>query len=628
MATAMANFSPGQKRTTLAALMVVFLLGALDQTVVSTAMPRIIAQLNGLNLYPWVTTAYLLASTVMVPIYGKLGDQFGRKAVLVTGIALFLAGSWLCGLSGEPFLGGFLGGGMMQLIAFRALQGLGGAALFTSAFAIIADMYAPAERGKFSGLFGAVFGLSSVLGPVIGGFFTDHGTVTLLGHVVEGWRWVFYVNVPLGLLSLFMLIVRMPAVAHHARGKVDLWGALLVVGFTTPLLLALSWGGQTYPWASAPILGLFALSALCLGLLLAVERGNPDAILPLDLFGNRVFSVANLAAFTIGMAFLGVIMFLPLFMQLVQGVSATHSGLSMLPLMAGLILASVTSGQLVSRTGRYKSYMVVGAATLALGMFLLSRIKADTSTFDLGWRMFVVGLGLGPSQSLYNLAVQNAVDPGRMGVATSSSQFFRQIGSTLGVAIFGTLLTHHLATELPRYLPHVAGMAAPQANLGELRAASGTSGAGNAVRRALDQQYLVIVRAVHGDAAAADEVARNPQLPAPLKAQVARAETLPPAGQARFLQGLRARLAAEAERLARQIETGTKLGFSAAIARMFGTSVWIVLVGFVVTLFVPVLPMRRRPGPVTFEEVEESLAGSAMPPEEGLPSVPRGWKGS
>ncbi len=465
-------FSAQEKTITLVGLMVVFLLSALDQTIVSTAMPRIIEQLQGLEYYTWVTTAYLLASTVMVPIYGKLSDLYGRKPILVLGIVLFLLGSVLCGMSGEPFLGNLFGGGMLQLIVFRALQGLGGAALFTSAFAIIADMFAPAERAKFGGLFGAVFGLSSVLGPIIGGFLTDHGSVSLLGYFVEGWRWVFYVNLPLGAVALFMIIAKMPSLSHRASGRIDFLGALLIVLTTIPLLLALTWGGVTYPWDSARVLGLFAVSAVSLVLFILAERRNPDAILPLGLFRNATFTFGNLASFVINMAFIGIVMFLPLFMQTVQGVSATNSGLAMLPLMAGLILSSITAGNLVSRTGNYKPFLLGGTAVLIAGVFLLAQITVDTSRLDLGWRMFIVGLGLGPSMSLFNIAIQNAVSPSLIGVATSSSQFFRQIGSTIGAAIFGTLLLNNLQSELPRYLPDVPGMenAAKNINLGEMRA--------------------------------------------------------------------------------------------------------------------------------------------------------------
>ncbi|MDB5456079.1 MAG: drug resistance transporter, EmrB/QacA subfamily, partial [Caulobacter sp.] len=438
------TFTDDERRLTLAALMIVFLLSALDQTVVSTAMPRIIAELKGLALYSWVTTAYLLTSTVMVPIWGKLGDIYGRKPVLVAGIVIFLAGSWLSGLSGEfgPILGV---DGMVQLILFRALQGIGGGALFTTAFAIIADLYPPRERGKFAGIFGSVFGLASVLGPLIGGYFTDHGTVHIGSHVVAGWRWVFYVNLPLSLLSLFMILVKMPVLAHRRSGAVDYPGALLLVVAFVPLLLALSLGGHSFGWGSPQSLGLFGGAAIALLLFVAVERRVSNPILPLALFRNRVFSTSNLAGFLISMAFLGVVTFLPLYMQLGMGVDATTSGLAILPLMGGLIISSTVAGQLVSRLGRYKPLMIAGAVLLLVGVWLLSRVTIHTTLPDLCWRMLIVGLGLGPGQSLFGLAAQNAVSPRDIGVATSSNQFFRQIGSTIGVALFGALLTHRLA---------------------------------------------------------------------------------------------------------------------------------------------------------------------------------------
>ena len=438
------TFTDTERRLTLGALMIVFLLSALDQTVVSTAMPRIIAELNGLALYAWVTTAYLLTSTVMVPIWGKLGDIYGRKPVLLAGIGIFLAGSWLSGLSGE--FGSILGmGGMVQLIVFRALQGIGGGALFTTAFAIIADLYPPRERGKFAGIFGSVFGLASVLGPLIGGYFTDHGTVHVAGHLVAGWRWVFYVNLPLSLLSLFMILVKMPALEHRRFGSVDYLGAALLVTAFVPLLLALSLGGHSFAWSSPRSLALFVGSAVALVLFILAERRASNPILPLALFRNRVFTTANLAGFLISMAFLGVVTFLPLYMQLGLGVSATTSGLAILPLMAGLIVSSTVAGQLVSRMGRYKPFMIAGAVLLMIGVWLLSRVTAHTTLPDLCWRMAIVGLGLGPGQSLFGLASQNAVEPRDIGVATSSNQFFRQIGSTIGVALFGALLTHRLA---------------------------------------------------------------------------------------------------------------------------------------------------------------------------------------
>ncbi|MBB5233574.1 MDR family MFS transporter [Deinococcus budaensis] len=658
------TFSDQERKITLIGLLVVFLLAALSQTIVSTAMPRIIEDLRGFNLYSWVTTAYLLASTVMVPIYGKLSDLYGRKPVLVFGIVVFLIGSALSGLAGEPFFGNFLGGGMNQLIAFRAVAGFGGAALFTMAFAILADMFAPAERARFGGLFGAVFGLASVIGPAVGGFLTDQ----------LSWRWTFYVNLPLGLLALFLIIARMPKLTHRMAGKIDYPGAALILTTTIPLLLALTWGGTTYPWDSARILTLFGVSAVSLVAFLLVEARTRDAIIPLSLFRIPMFSLGNLASFIMGMAFLGVILFLPLYMQLVLGVSATNSGFSMLPLMGGLILSSIVSGSVVGRTGKYKPWMIGGGLVLMLGIFFLTQITTHTTLADLGWRMFIVGLGLGPSQSLFTLAIQNAVPVGQLGIATSSSQFFRQIGSTIGAAVFGTLLLNNLHTELPKHLPQVPGvqMNASSFDLGALRASGNGSGPEAKIREAFGAQYAQIEKALNGDRAAAQALAHNPQLPADLRALVtggglqaqvhqqltAQAQTvgtvlktgepgrqallgsdqtpealkaqlraLPPqalatpqAAQATARQvergilaqepaavqqatrsalaEIKATLEEQARALAARLTGGMKEGFTAAMTHMFGTSIWIILLGFVVTLFVPAIPLRGRAEPV------------------------------
>ncbi|CAN5358887.1 N/A [soil metagenome] len=443
------TFTPLEKRVTLIALMIVFMLSALDQTIVSTAMPRIVAQLSGLDLYPWVTTAYLLASTVMVPIYGKLSDIYGRKPILVIGIVLFMLGSMLCGLAGEFGRLPLLGGGMTQLIVFRAIQGLGGAALITSAFAVIADLFPPRERAKMGGIFGSVFGLASVIGPLIGGFFTDLPTVHLLGLDVAGWRWVFYVNLPLAGLALFMILVEMPRLTHKVGGKIDFAGAGLLVTTFVPLLLALSLGG-TAGWAAPHILGLFALAAVSLIAFLVVEGRVENPIIALSLFQNRVFAMANLTGFLMFMAFMGIVAFLPLYMQLGLGLSATTSGLAMLPLTLGLVGAATLSGLIVNRIGRYKAVMVAGAVLTCLAAFLLSQTPHDATLFDLMWRVALLGFGLGPAQSVFNLAAQNAVLPSQIGVATSSGQFFRQVGSTVGVAVFGAVLTHNLAAPMAR----------------------------------------------------------------------------------------------------------------------------------------------------------------------------------
>jgi EmrB/QacA subfamily drug resistance transporter len=439
-------FTSAERRVSIIAVMLVFFLSALDQTVVSTAMPRIVAELQGLNLYAWVTTAYMLASTVTVPIYGKLNDIFGRKAVLLSGIGVFLFGSFLCGLSGEFGRLPVLGGGMTQLIVFRAIQGLGGGALFTTAFAIISDLFPPRERAKYAGLFGSVFGLASLLGPVIGGFFTDHGTVRLGGLVIEGWRWVFYVNLPVSLAALFMVVFRMPPLLHRAPGKIDFAGAVLIVAAFVPLLLALSWAGRDYAWGSPVILSLFAGSAVALAAFLFTEATVSNPILSLNLFRNRVFSTCNAASFVASTAFMGSITFLPLYLQLGQGVPATTSGLTMLPLMLGMIAASTISGRIVTRTGKYKPVMLIGGALTILALFAMSRLNDQSTALDVAWRVLILGVGLGPSMSLFNIAVQNAVERTQIGVATSATQFFRQIGGTVGVAVFGAVLTHGLAT--------------------------------------------------------------------------------------------------------------------------------------------------------------------------------------
>ena len=438
------------RRITVIALVIVLLLGALDQTIVSTAMPRIVAQLQGLSLYAWVTTVYLLSSTVMVPIWGKLGDLHGRKLVLILGVSIFIAGSALCGLSGEFGTLPVLGGGMTQLIVFRGLQGVGGGALFTSAFAVIADLYPPRERGKLSGYFGAVFGLASVVGPLVGGFLTQHGTTHLGGITVAGWRWVFYVNLPLSALALFMIVARTPSLRAGRGGRIDVLGALLVVAAFVPLLLALSWGGHTYGWDSPTILMLLAVTAVSLALFVIVELRVSEPLLPLDLFRNKVFSLGNAAAFVVSMAFFGAITFVPLYLQLGIGVSATTSGMALLPMMFGLILSSTVSGRLVTRIGRYKPMMLFGAVAMLVGVFLMTRLTPETTAVGVGWRVFILGLGLGPSQGLFALAVQNAVPMDRLGVATSASQFFRQIGSTVGVAVFGAVMAQALSAEVAR----------------------------------------------------------------------------------------------------------------------------------------------------------------------------------
>jgi EmrB/QacA subfamily drug resistance transporter len=463
-----------EKRLTFWALTIVFLLSALDQTIVSTAMPRIVQELKGLDVYSWVTTAYLLTSTVVVPICGKLGDLYGRKLILILGICVFVAGSLLCGVSGEFGDMPILGSGMMQLIVFRSIQGIGGGALFTTAFATIADLYQPRERGKYSGLLGAVFGLASVIGPIIGGWFTDHGTVDILGLHVAGWRWVFYVNLPTSVLALFMIGAKMPHLGGGAGGKIDYAGAAFIIIAIGALMLALTFGPES-GWTSRAVLDLFALSLMTGLAFLYVERRALEPILPPSIFKVRAFSTSTLSSTTISMAFVGTIIFLPLYLQLSLGIAATSSGLTLLPMMAGLIGGATISGFLVTRTGKYKSILLCGAVTQFLGVLLMWRLTKDSTQIDVMWRLFVVGLGIGPSQSLSNIVAQSAVPPSQVGVATSTGMFLRQIGSLIGVAIFGAMMTAQLQRSLSAISP--SGM---KFDLGKMQAAAMTSQAAGA----------------------------------------------------------------------------------------------------------------------------------------------------
>jgi EmrB/QacA subfamily drug resistance transporter len=583
--------TPQERRLTLAALMVVLLLSSLDQTVVGVAMPRIIAELHGLSLIAWLTTAYMLTSTVFVPIYGKLSDLYGRKAILVFGICVFLLGSWLCGMSGEFGDLPVIGGGMNQLILFRAVQGVGGAALFTMTFTIVADLFDPRERGKFMGIFASVFAVSLVLGPLAGGFFTDLGTVSILTYSFAGWRGVFYVNVPIGLLALFMIIVKMPVLGQRRPGRVDYLGAIFFMAAVTPFLLALTWG-STYGWLSWRVLGGFAGSALAFAAFFVVEVGNPDAMMPLSLFRNRVFAVANSAGFLVGMAFMGVISFLPLYMQVVRGVGATKSGLSILPLLGGLMATSVLSGFLASKTGRYKPFILGGYVFVMIGLVLLGQIGPDTSTLDLGWRMFIMGIGIGPTQSLFSLAIQNAVAPEQVATATSASQFFRQIGSTVGVTVFGTILTANLLVELPRQLPQVPGMSVQKVDMGEAQSqAMNPHRIRDRIAQAFDDQYALFERAYHGDKEAVTAVVDNPAVPDGMKTKLRAGDT---SNADATLKTIRQALDRRLPETVAKVERGTKVAFSNAITGMFKNSWIIVFLGIVIVLFLPEVPLRSR----------------------------------
>ena len=422
------------------ALMLVLLLASLDQTIVSTALPTIVGDLGGLAHLSWVVTAYLLAATIAGPLYGKLGDLYGRKPVLQTSIVIFLVGSALCGLSQSMF----------QLIAFRTIQGLGAGGLMVVTLAVVGDVIAPSERGKYQGYFGGVFGVSTVIGPLLGGFFVDN----------LSWRWIFYVNLPVGAAALAMIAVAFHARTERRRHAMDYLGAALLAGTLASVVLFTSLGGTTWSWSSPPILGLIVLSIVLLPLFVLVESRAAEPIMPLSLFRNRTFSVTSAVGFIIGFALFGAVTYLPLYLQVTKGSSPTVSGLQLTPLMAGVLVSSIMSGQVISRVGRYRVFPIVGTAVTAVAMVLLSLLQAGTPTWVAALDSLVLGLGIGMVMQVLVLAVQNSVASAVMGVATSGSTLFRQIGGSIGVALFGTIFANRVHIELADRLP--AGTRVPK----------------------------------------------------------------------------------------------------------------------------------------------------------------------
>ena len=417
---------------TLVGILLALFLGALDQTIVSTALPKIAEDLRGLDRFTWVATAYLLASTVLVPIYGKLADTYPRKIIELIAISIFLAGSFLCGLSGEFGSLPLLGDGMTQLILFRALQGVGGAGLFSLAFIIIADLFPPNVRGRYQGLLGATFGIASVVGPWVGGLLTDYGSNIIPG--IEGWRWVFYVNVPFGALALWFIVRRMPQLQPGGeRAPLDGLSAVFLVLGLVPLVLGLQLDKNNFPWAGTVTLSLLGTSLIFLILFVLRSLVSNNPILDMRLFQDRVFSLSNLAVLLLGAAFLATIIFLPLYMVNVVGVSATRAGVSLIPLSLGLVFGAIVAGQLVSSFGRYRLLMLIGGAILFVGLWLLSSMTAEVPYWRVTLYMVICGLGIGPSLPLYTLAIQNAVEVQKLGQAASTVQFFARSGAPSGL---------------------------------------------------------------------------------------------------------------------------------------------------------------------------------------------------
>lgn len=515
----------------LVGIILAIFLATLDQMIVSTAMPQIVRDLNGIENLSWVFTAYMLTSTITMAIYGKLADLLGRKQLYVVGIIIFLVGSALSGLSQN----------MVQLIFFRALQGIGGGAIMIISFAMIGDVFPPAVQAKYQGMIGGVAALSSIIGPLLGGWITDNFS----------WRWTFYINVPVGIIALIIIIGSLPYIRHKVKAStLDFAGSIAMTTTLIPFLLALVWGGNMYAWNSWQIISLFAIAIASLGAFIYAESKAKNAILSLDLFRNKTFVVSASSSFITTMGMFGIILFIPLFAQGIIGITATHSGLILTPMMVSLIIAAVISGQIVSRTGKYKIVALAGMALAAFGMYLFSLIDITTTNNILVMNMAVLGLGLGTTIPIFQLVALNSFPVTRVGEVTAGSQLFKNLGGTVGLALLGGFMNTQLATKM-----------AP----------------------AVNDPFVAILKKMNPTHSfemdsKTVQTLLNPQAQAKMKTMISAA---PSSMQASIAQSF-----------THFLET-VKIAFSGALDNLFLVSTIILAIGFVVVLFLPEKPLRK-----------------------------------
>jgi EmrB/QacA subfamily drug resistance transporter len=588
-----------QKLIILAGVLLGLLLSALDQTIVSTAMPAIIADLKGIEYVAWTTTAYLLASTTMIPIYGKLSDLYGRRIVLLSGITVFVLASMLCGTAQDIF----------QLIGYRVLQGLGAAALTSTAFAIPADLFSPAERPRYMGLIGAVFGLASILGPFLGGFLTD----TL------NWRWVFYVNLPVGIIAFLFIWRTMPTLASGLKAAIDWGGSITLVLSVVPLLLALTLDKEFNAWDSALVIGLLVMAVVFGAVFLYIETKAESPIIKLSLFKDKIFSVTIISSFLNGAAFFGAFLFLSLFLVNVAGVSATESGTSQIPLMLSFVVGSIVATQLVSKTGRYKPFILFGFAMMLLGFYSMTQLDVTSSTEDIVWRMLLLGIGLGPTIPLLNLAMQNAIPFAYMGTAVANRQFFQQLGQAVGAAVFGVILTTTLTAQIKiqtePILSDVPSAYRQQVYAFDLKETAAGSSDGITIQdslvSAVNTDYdtlanLVTAAVEQQDSAALAALVAHPMLSAESKARL-QSDQLDPATLPALLEGIEAGRAPAIEKavaLSNDIGQAIKQAFTNSITQIYRDALWLVVISFALVLFgLPEVPLRKsnRDAPVISE---------------------------